>query len=762
MLELKNIKKIYRSGEDVIALRNMSVKFENRGFVSILGPSGCGKTTLLNVIGGLDVYDSGDLIVKGKSTKSFKTSDWDAYRNNFIGFVFQNYNLISHQTILKNVEVALTLSGISKAERTKKAKQALIDVGLKNQMKKKPTQLSGGQMQRVAIARALVNDPEVILADEPTGALDSHTSVQIMDILKEISKKKLVIMVTHNADLAQQYSSRIIKMLDGDIELDTSLEEMDSGSSDSNFDGFKKTSMSIFNAIGLSFGNLMTKKWRTILTSLAGSIGIIGIALVLAISNGSKILINGKVSDMLSDSPITISKIVDNSGGFVENSNPDYPDSSDIMINDPNTRKTPGSHQNVITKEYMDYINKMKVDLKDSILSINDTRTLNMNLLAKRENKIVDIQGVYSHEMPTKKEEFEKQYELVGSTSRMPVEKDEIVIIVDSRNQVSKYWMDDWKLRENDIKNAESLVGKTLAKLVNNDNYYIKEGNVFKPVSEVAKVYDDASKSLDLKVVGVVRPSKETGNTGKVPSAGIGYTNKLEEYIVKSSLNSQIVVAQKNSDFNVTTGKKFNNEEEKKDAISSLGGNDIPEELTIVPSSVEGSKKVKEYLDKYNEGKPEKNQIIYTDYSKQIVNVLEQAVNMASVVLIALASISLVVSSIMIAILTYVSVLERTKEIGILRSIGARKKDVSRLFNAENIIVGFVAGTVGVGLTYLLSIAVNVITNSLVKEIDSIAVLNPIHAILLIALSIGITLIAGFIPSKMAARKKPVDALRTE
>ena len=267
---------------------------------------------------------------------------------------------------------------------------------------------------------------------------------------------------------------------------------------------------------------------------------------------------------------------------------------------------------------------------------------------------------------------------------------------------------------------------------------------------------------MDLKVVGVVRPSKETGNTGKVPSAGIGYTNKLEEYIVKSSLNSQIVVAQKNSDFNVTTGKKFNNEEEKKDAISSLGGNDIPEELTIVPSSVEGSKKVKEYLDKYNEGKPEKNQIIYTDYSKQIVNVLEQAVNMASVVLIALASISLVVSSIMIAILTYVSVLERTKEIGILRSIGARKKDVSRLFNAENIIVGFVAGTVGVGLTYLLSIAVNVITNSLVKEIDSIAVLNPIHAILLIALSIGITLIAGFIPSKMAARKKPVDALRTE
>lgn len=763
MLELKNIKKIYRSGEDVVALKNMSVKFENKGFVSILGPSGCGKTTLLNVIGGLDVYDSGDLIIKGKSTKSFKTSDWDAYRNNFIGFVFQNYNLISHQTILKNVEVALTLSGISKAERTKRARQALIDVGLEAQMKKKPTQLSGGQMQRVAIARALVNDPEVILADEPTGALDSHTSVQIMDILKEISKRKLVIMVTHNAELAQQYSSRIIKMLDGDIELDTNLEDMDSDLSDSNFSGFKKTSMSIFNAIGLSFGNLMTKKWRTILTSFAGSIGIIGIALVLAISNGSKILINGKVSDMLSDSPIQISKVVDSSGDFVVNDNPQYPDNSNIIVNDPDSRKTPSSHQNVITKEYMDYINKMKTDLKDKILSVSDARSLNMNLLAKRGTKVIDIQGVYSHEMPTKKEEFEKQYELVGSTSRMPVEKDEIVVIVDSKNQVSKYWMDSWNLKENDVKNAESLVGKTLAKLVNNDDYYVKEGNVFRPISsEISKIYDDSSKSLALKVVGVVRPSKEAGDNGKVPAAGIGYTNKLEEYIVNNSLNSQIVVAQKNSDFNVTTGQKFSSEDEKKNMISAIGGNDIPEELTIVPTDVEGAKQIKEYLDKYNDGKSEKDQIIYTDYAKGIISTLETAVNMASVVLIALAAISLVVSSIMIAILTYVSVLERTKEIGILRSIGARKKDVSRLFNAENIIIGFVAGTVGVGLTYLLSSAVNVIANSAIKEVDTLAVLDPIAALLLIALSIGITLIAGFIPSKMAARKKPVDALRTE
>lgn len=760
MLELKNIKKIYHSGEDVVALKDMSVKFGNKGFVSILGPSGCGKTTLLNVIGGLDAYDSGDLIIKGKSTKSFKASDWDAYRNNFIGFVFQNYNLISHQTVLQNVEVALTLSGISKAKRTRRARQALVDVGLKDHMNKKPTQLSGGQMQRVAIARALVNDPEVILADEPTGALDSHTSVQIMDILKEISKRKLVIMVTHNADLAQEYSSRIIKMLDGDIEVDTHLEESDGNLQDSKFTKFKKTSMSIFNAIGLSFSNLMTKKWRTILTSIAGSIGIIGIALVLAISNGSKILINGKVSDMLSDSPIHISKVVNNSGGLVENTNPQYPDNSNIIVNDPANRKTPSSHQNIITKEYMDYINNMKVELKDGILSISDARNLNMHLLAKRGSKIVDIQGVYSHEVPTQKEEFEKQYELVGSTSRMPVEKNEIVIIVDSQNQVSKYWMDSWNLKEDEVKNAESLVGKTLAKLVDNDNYFVKEGNIYRSVaSEASKIYYDTNKSLELKVVGVVRPSKGRGN-GKVPDEGIGYTSKLEEHIVNKSLNSQIVAAQKNSDFNVLTGQKFNNEDEKKSMISDLGGNDIPEELKIVPSNVEGSKQIKEYLDKYNEGKSDKDKIIYEDYSKYIISHLETAVNMASVVLIALAAISLVVSSIMIAILTYVSVLERTKEIGILRSIGARKKDVSRLFNAENIIIGFIAGTVGVGLTYLISLAVNAIVHSSMKEIDAIAVLNPIHALLLIGLSTLITLIAGFIPAKMSARKKPVDALR--
>ena len=760
MLELKNIKKIYHSGEDVVALKDMSVKFGNKGFVSILGPSGCGKTTLLNVIGGLDAYDSGDLIIKGKSTKSFKASDWDAYRNNFIGFVFQNYNLISHQTVLQNVEVALTLSGISKAKRTRRARQALVDVGLKDHMNKKPTQLSGGQMQRVAIARALVNDPEVILADEPTGALDSHTSVQIMDILKEISKRKLVIMVTHNADLAQEYSSRIIKMLDGDIEVDTHLEESDGNLQDSKFTKFKKTSMSIFNAIGLSFSNLMTKKWRTILTSIAGSIGIIGIALVLAISNGSKILINGKVSDMLSDSPIHISKVVNNSGGLVENTNPQYPDNSNIIVDDPANRKTPSSHQNIITKEYMDYINNMKVELKDGILSISDARNLNMNLLAKRGSKIVDIQGVYSHEVPTQKEEFEKQYELVGSTSRMPVEKNEIVIIVDSQNQVLKYWMDSWNLKEDEVKNAESLVGKTLAKLVDNDNYFVKEGNIYRSVaSEASKIYYDTNKSLELKVVGVVRPSKGRGN-GKVPDEGIGYTSKLEEHIVNKSLNSQIVAAQKNSDFNVLTGQKFNNEDEKKSMISDLGGNDIPEELKIVPSNVEGSKQIKEYLDKYNEGKSDKDKIIYEDYSKYIISHLETAVNMASVVLIALAAISLVVSSIMIAILTYVSVLERTKEIGILRSIGARKKDVSRLFNAENIIIGFIAGTVGVGLTYLISLAVNAIVHSSMKEIDAIAVLNPIHALLLIGLSTLITLIAGFIPAKMSARKKPVDALR--
>ena len=766
VLELKNVKKVYHVGEDITALNGVSIGFGQSGLVSILGPSGCGKTTLLNVIGGLDEYDSGDVIVKGKSTKAFKSADWDAYRNNCIGFVFQGYNLISHQTVLKNVEVALTLSGISKSQRTSRAKKALEDVGLGAHLNKKPSQLSGGQMQRVAIARALVNNPEIILADEPTGALDSKTSVQIMDILKEISKEKLVIMVTHNKDLAQQYSSRIINMLDGEIHSDSEPDSSQSSSSEGIISGFKKTSMSIITAIGLSFSNLMTKKGRTFLTSLAGGIGIIGIALVLALSNAVTLNVKKREDAMVAGSSISISETGTSYNAFNNTALEKYPTTDAISVYDPTGAGNENAHFNNITAEYIAYIEKMKSEIGDSINSIEYDRKVKTIAFIKHGDSVVDITGkLRDYNLPSDPDKFSKMYSLIGQNSKIPTAKNEIVISVDKYNRIDKSVLDILGINKDDVKSANDLIGKTIMKVANNDDYYVKKDDIFEPIDgqQRQKLYN-SGKMLELKVVGVVRAKKDFENAGNVVRSGIAHTDQLSDYLIENSLKSKIVLAQKSSDFNVLTNVKFKNEAEKEQAIRELGGRELPSEMSIYPASAKGSKEIVSYLNAYNEGKNEKDKIIFEDFGSQRMAVIQQTTSMVTGVLISFSAISLIVSSIMIAILTYVSVMERTKEIGILRSIGARKRDVSRLFNAETSIIGFISGVIGIVSTLLLTVVLNPVMVSMMsgESGDSYMVLDPVHAVLLIILSVVITVIAGFIPAKMASRKKPVEALRTE
>ena len=548
MLQLKNVKKVYHVGEDITALKGISINFGKSGLVSILGPSGCGKTTLLNVVGGLDEYDSGDLVVKGRSTSSFSSADWDAYRNNCIGFVFQSYNLISHQTILKNVEIALTLSGISKSDRTKRARKALVDVGLGDHINKKPAQLSGGQMQRVAIARALVNNPEIILADEPTGALDSKTSVQIMDILKEISKEKLVIMVTHNAELAKEYSSRIINMLDGHIESDSEPYNAETRS-DSAVARFKRTSMSILTAIGLSFSNLMTKKGRTFLTSLAGGIGIIGIALVLALSNAVTINMQKHEDSMVAGMPISISEAGSSYNPYNNPNLKEYPDGNSIGIYNPERPSDENAHINSITSEYITYIEKMKNELKDNINSVEYDKKIKTIAFVKCGDSIADVTGQFKdYNLPSKPDTFNKMYDLIGKDSKMPTKKEEVVIAIDKYNRIDKATLDILGINEEDIKSTDDLIGKTIMKVAKNDDYYLKKGDIFESIDgqQRSSLYN-SGKMLELKVVGIVRGKKEFENAGNVARSGIAHTDKLSEYVSENSIKSKVVQAQKNS-----------------------------------------------------------------------------------------------------------------------------------------------------------------------------------------------------------------------
>jgi len=834
MLKLKNIVKNYYIGDIVVeALKGIDLEFRKSDFVSILGPSGCGKTTLLNIIGGLDRYTSGDLVINGRSTKNYGDYDWDSYRNHSIGFVFQTYNLIHHQNVLGNVELALTLSGISKIRRKKLAIEALRSVGLDDQIYKKPNQLSGGQMQRVAIARALVNNPDIILADEPTGALDTETSGQIMDILKEISKDRLIIMVTHNADIANKYSTRIIRLLDGKITSDnnpftSNIREHNLGKKERRntrkISEKDKTSMSFFTALALSLKNLTTKKGRTILTAFAGSIGIIGIALVLAVSNGFQTYIDKMQADTLSAYPLTISSQTtdwESLMGMHRNrvEAEEYPNEDKIFINKI-SEMLEDNGMNIENDLSDDYINNVIKNGLDSSLyhAIDYKYGVNFNIFKKvyydgdlnYNQKISDRNWSQLAQSDNESDPYSflrTQYDVLEGS--LPTNKNEIVIVINSYNQISDF--DLQALGLNNIGSArnsfdfDEIINQTY-KLVLNDKLYTYDGEKFNtntipgpftmlPEPIYSLVNEDV---LELKIVGIVRPNPET-EIGSINET-IGYSVELTDYILENSINSEIISwmnqeENKNKDpFKGTeyipTADKTVDEQRYED-LQELGGVKKPTEINIYPVDFQSKTLIKEYLDDYNNAKREEAitkyyqdigktedtataeeikqaekvgkaaGVFYTDLMGIIVSTLDTLINTISIVLIVFTSISLFVSSIMIGIITYISVLERTKEIGVLRSIGARKKDIARVFNAETILIGLIAGLIGVGVTITLSIPINIILAKLI-DIKNITSLNPIHAIALILISMSLTLIAGLIPSHLAAKKDPVIALRTE
>lgn len=798
-LKLTDIMKTYGNGEVVHALNGISIEFRESELVSILGPSGCGKTTLLNIIGGLDRYDSGELELGNISTKKFKGSDWDAYRNQSIGFVFQNYNLIGHQSVLQNVEIAMTLSGVSANERKRRAKEALESVGLADQIHKKPNQLSGGQMQRVAIARALVNNPDIILADEPTGALDSHTSIQVMEILKEIAEDKLVIMVTHNAELAEQYSSRIIRILDGELQSDTNPVFKDEASAEKpkinvqekKKEKLKKTSMSLITATNLSFKNLLSKKWRTVITAFAGSVGIIGVALVLALSSGLSSYMSQMQSDTLSGYPITITEttgtaqVSSNGGGastlFSDDEEEGKFTEDNILYRYNNTENTV-THTNVLTQEYFDYIANIKNELPDAVNVVSYISNIEMNLLVNNEDSYIKFEtskttenttnmeniressSNYWSELPDSEEFILSIYDLIGEGSRLPSAKNEIAIVVNEYNQLDEAFFEKLGMKESDdTYKLTDFIGKTILSVIPNDSFYKKnENSVFVPasISEYEDLYNNEG-AIPLTITGILRIKESASSSVGYLDEGFVYTSALTDYVSENAQNSEIALAQQNSDYDVLTGADFISDSIKEQRLSSLGVITTPTGISIYPKDFAGKDSITEYLDAYNNGKAEEDQVLYTDVSEVIGNTISTVLNTVTYVLIGFAAISLFVSTIMIAIITYVSVMERTKEIGILRSVGARKIDISRIFNAETLIIGFIAGTLGVAISYLLTIPINGIIADLVG-IEGIAALSPVHGILLVLGSMGLTLIAGLVPAFMASKKDPVIALRTE
>lgn len=849
MLELKNIKKDYISSDTkVSALKGIDITFRKHEFVSILGPSGCGKTTLLNIIGGLDDYTKGDLIINGKSTKKFKDSNWDTYRNHNVGFVFQSYNLIPHQSVLANVELALTLSGVSATERKKRAKKALEEVGLKEQINKKPNQLSGGQMQRVAIARALVNDPDIILADEPTGALDSKTSVQIMELLKSISKDKLIIMVTHNPDLAKEYSTRIIKLLDGNMVSDSKPYEPEK-KEEQEFTAKGKKSMSIKTALSLSLNNLMTKKGRTFLTSFAGSIGIIGIALILSLSNGVQNYINSIEEDTLSTYPISIYKQnVDMSSIMVSmmgmNDKKEHPFdkiyTNNIMNNVVETMANQvqsndlhefkkfieeehlSEYTNSIEYGYNITLNVYNANYSNGIVKVNPNEIFdNVGLSEMMGNTNYGDSATYSQtevfkQLLDNEDLLKDQYNLVSG--KWPTEYNEVVLIVDENNEISDYTLYSLGvLNTEPLKEAIKEIfrgNKTefsseatsydynelldlKLKLVLSTSYYQKSGNVY-----IDKQSDDnyikslIDNGIDLKIVGIIKPNEER-MSNKV-YGNIGYKRSLVDYAIDKTLETDIAKEQlNNKEINVLTGMDFSSKfdinnltNEQKYYISSLSqeelislmtsmenntydnviselgivDKDYPSSINIYPKDFESKETISNIIEDYNKKKTDNNEldkvINYTDIVGLMMSSVTSIVNVISYVLIAFVAISLVVSSIMIGIITYISVLERTKEIGILRAIGASKKDVSRVFNAETMIIGLVSGTIGIVVTLILNVIINIVLKHLVGL--SVASLPLLGAIILVIISVSLTLIAGLIPSKIASKKDPVEALRTE
>ena len=874
MLQLKDIVKKYKTGDtEVEALKGVSLTFRNSEFVSVLGQSGCGKTTLLNIIGGLDQYTSGDLIINGKSTKKFKDRDWDTYRNHSIGFVFQSYNLIPHQTVLSNVELALTLSGVSKSERRKRAVEVLTKVGLADQIHKKPNQMSGGQMQRVAIARALINDPDILLADEPTGALDSATSVQIMELLKEISKDRLIIMVTHNPELAEQYSSRIIKLLDGRVIDDSrpyKAAEEEVLPAVTKAKG-KMKSMSFRTALGLSLNNLMTKKGRTFMTAFAGSIGIIGIALILSLSSGFQAYIDKVQEDTLSNYPITLQDETMDMSAMMGSMSGDFEEEAEVyddnvvrpmvimteMYNAMVAEKQANNlgefrkylldeangFDELTTAIQFGYDANLRIygtDVNGDTIQVNPSTvmsTMGMDSMMSMYDTMSSMSAMGAMggtdmdafcELLDNQELLESQYDVVAG--KWPESKEELVFVVSEKNYIMDtalftLGLKDQALLKNftEAKEIEDdgrtftyddLLSQTYKVVLNTDFYsYNEELGYWEDFSEsdtyLDKILADA---LELKVVGIVRPKADavaTSITGTV-----GYTKELTEYIIEETAKQEIVKKQQETpETDVLTGKPFSDSAAAEDAQNNAmdfsmltpeqqaylatltpeelqmlqeqyaaaavsqatyEGNlalfgvaelDTPSSINIYPIDFASKDLIEDKIEEYNKsmedaGK-EANKIVYTDYIGIMMSSISTIINVISYVLIAFVSISLVVSSIMIGIITYISVLERTKEIGILRSIGASKKDISRVFNAETMIVGLVSGLLGVGVTVLLCIPINQIIYYF-SEIPDVAELPAVGGTILVVISVTLTLIAGLIPSRVAAKKDPVEALRSE
>lgn len=773
MLEIKHIKKSYKTGDFVQkALNDVSIQFRQNEFVAILGPSGSGKTTLLNVLGGLDHYDSGDLIINGKSTKNFKAADWDAYRNNSVGFIFQSYNLIGHISIQDNVEMALTLSNVKKKERRKRAREALKSVGLLEHTHKRPNQLSGGQMQRVAIARSLVNNPDIILADEPTGALDSNTSKQIMDLIQKIASDKLVIMVTHNQDLAYQYATRVIEVKDGKVVSDSN--PLTKEEQEEEQYKLKKTKMSFMEALYLSFNNIMTKKGRTLITAFASSIGIIGIALILSLSNGFDLQIDKFERGILSAMPIMISKqsmdldeesLVQLTGEEQEK----YPDKQTVIPKDNALESL--VHQNKINDDYIDYIENIPSDL---VYGVSYTKMTALNVLTEHDGEVsvADTQDISFSTLPKSLDEntpnaaMEAYYDILAGT--LPQKKEDIVLIVDASNRVNTEIIQLLGFDTMDEIPFDKIIGKTI-KVALNDDFYVKMGDYFVRNPDLQSVYDN---SITLTVSGILRMKEDFPSY--VSSASLCYTDELLDEVIAANNESEIVKAQQASDVNVLTGMPFSDSTGNPSSLSStgmtmtkdtvlgyLGADQTPYMIYLFPKDFERKDELLEYLDAYNDDKEDDDKVIYMDQAELISSMSSSIMSAVTIVLIAFSSISLIVSSIMIGIITYISVLERTKEIGILRALGARKKDISRVFNAETFIIGITSGLIGIGIALILTIPTNQIIYNL-TELENVAILNPLHALILILVSMTLTMIGGFIPARIAAKKDPVEALRTE
>lgn len=778
MLQLEHLYKSYHVGDNVThALDDVSISFRDQEFVAILGPSGSGKTTLLNVIGGLDRYDKGDMIINGKSTKNFTETDWDAYRNNTVGFIFQNYNLISHLSIVANVELGMTLSGVPAKKRHEKAIKALTEVGLKDHIDKKPNQLSGGQMQRVAIARAIANDPDILLCDEPTGALDTETSVQIMELIKKLSKDRLVIMVTHNPELAEQYATRIVRFQDGKI-----LSDSDPYTPHDVKDTFKlkRTKMSYWNAIKLSFTNIMTKKARTTLTAFASSIGIISIAVVLALSNGFQKQINTTMSKALAKYPVSITQTATDMMSVETRKESDKNVKNRGYVTAQKDQNQQATHTNKITQKYIDYIKKINPNYANNI---SYQRATNLNLLSQVKGKIQRVQfsnvdqsasqsisamrsqamssmGIGSSVFPTtldkSKGNFLKQnYQLLSGA--WPTKDTDLVLVTDNKNTVNINSLKNlgFDVEDGNKIKFNKLIGKQFSVVSNNNYYQELPTGMFVPRKTSQNMYNSGTK---LRLSAVIRPKNE--DSMALLSTGIAYSDKLTQNVIDQNENSVIVKAQKASDRNVLTGQSMNNSQ-KEQMLQTLGATSVPTGIMIYPNNFDSKDKVLDYLDKWNKGKSKKDQIIYTDMSSAVTTMTGGLLNGITTILVAFAAISLITSMIMIGILTYTSVLERTKEIGVLKALGARKRDITRVFDAETFILGVFAGVLGVGIAYLLTFPINSVIYH-ITDLANVAQLNPVHALILIIISTVLTLLGGHLPARMAAKKDAAIALRSE